>query len=357
MSEEGRRRDQVQVRDADGVLRVEPWDDPPKKKIEIPMWSTLDDPIEMPLPISERPFRRWSTSIENARYVADDDDVEWLRKRHVKMDVFECVVTKLEKMHHRNVRCGNLSFTENGKICLRNLPEDEVLPLKEAVASMKGENADDVEKVYEYWLGKRRRRQKPLLDEMWNVFPWSVLLDHGKRGIAMNASQLRRDSLETPFVAALRTPKTSHIKISLEDQLLRLNLIRQDLEVARTLADQVRRREKLKKQRDAIRFEEIHREIASLVSSENQDLLHAWISKDDQEHMNKHSMKSRRCKETFRREDDSPSPNGHKDPVDTKKIVTRNSKRQKLKKNSTAPARQLRPRKGRVDNGVRQGLT
>jgi len=226
---------------------------------------------------------------------------------------------------------------------------------KEAVTKLKEADREEVEAVFGYWLEKRRRRQKPLLEELWNVFPWSVLLDHCKRGASTDASQLRRDSLETPFAASLRTPRTSHVKISLEEQLRRLVLIRQDLEVARTLADQVRRREKLKKQHDAIQFEEIHREIASLVASENQGLLHEWISDTDQESMTQHSLKSRRYKETFRREDDSPSPNGYEHPVDGKRTGTRNSKRVKSTikmQNSITPARQLRPRKSRAINGV-----
>lgn len=61
-----------------------------------------------------------------------------------------------------------------GKVSVQAPSEMEVLPLDEAVMVLKEGDAASGEVVYEYWIGKRRLKRKPLLDELWEVFPWSV---------------------------------------------------------------------------------------------------------------------------------------------------------------------------------------
>lgn len=91
LSEEGKRRDQVQVLDDEGrAIRVEPWSDTPTKtEINVPTWKSTErrSGVQSRLPQTEPPFHRHTaTPLEHARYIADDDDDEWLSKAHVGYD-------------------------------------------------------------------------------------------------------------------------------------------------------------------------------------------------------------------------------------------------------------------------------
>ena len=145
-----------------------------------------------------------------------------------------------------------------GRLCLSVPPEEEVLSLEEAVASLADCERSEVERVYDYWIGKRSEFKKPLLSEMWNFFPWSVrtfqrllpcdhpprvmcsfvqvILDRSIQSRTTNACQRRGDdNSELPFEGSLAPLHVPSVKIPLDEQLHRLQIIRQDLEASLTM--------------------------------------------------------------------------------------------------------------------------
>ena len=91
-SEEGKRRDQVQVLDSEGdVIQTEPWLEQTEQrtKIDIPKWTVAskNESESISLPLTEAPFHRFRPpSIENAEYLADDDDSDQMKKWRVSIE-------------------------------------------------------------------------------------------------------------------------------------------------------------------------------------------------------------------------------------------------------------------------------
>jgi len=61
-----------------------------------------------------------------------------------------------------------------GRVYVEIPPEEEVLSLETALQSLQDHAWEHVDAIYPYWLGKRSLSKKPLLEEFWNQFPWSV---------------------------------------------------------------------------------------------------------------------------------------------------------------------------------------
>ena len=146
----------------------------------------------------------------------------------------------------------------------------ELFPLKKCL-QVSGLNHDVnvIRDVYKYWKEKHERAGRPLIQRLWYEPPW-----HRK------ASEPTDANLETDDVFSgydmpstlFKIRKRNLDKVEVQN---RFDLIRRDLEMARTLADQVRRREKLKKQ-EAVLLKE---EWACRMRGESYDIFYSsWMS-------------------------------------------------------------------------------
>jgi len=129
----------------------------------------------------------------------------------------------------------------------------ELFPLKKCLqVSGLDHDVNVIKDVYKYWKEKHERAGRPLIQRLWYEPPW-----HRK----FKASEPTDANIETDDVfSGYDMPSTlSKIRKRKLDEIEvqnRFDLIRRDLEMARTLADQVRRREKLKKQEALLLKEE-----------------------------------------------------------------------------------------------------
>ncbi|GMH36289.1 hypothetical protein BSKO_04157 [Bryopsis sp. KO-2023] len=214
----------------------------------------------------ESPYHRWvqrmpEDMMSKKEYVVDDDDDDWLQGKEMEEDLFESIMDSFEKQHYQRLlsdRSRMYTESASGRFGLKIPEASVVLPLEKAVEDLKTFDQKDVELVHSYWVEKRGKAEKPLLDRFMDEFPWSVILDHQR--------QLRpeRVNVEGPFVGVATPdkvnqapPKVKQRQMSVDDELHRLYGIREDLERARTLADQVRKREKLKKHLHDTRVERL----------------------------------------------------------------------------------------------------
>eukprot|EP00887_Chlorella_sp_A99_P008161 scaffold12.g8161.t1 len=126
-------------------------------------------------------------------------------------------------------------------------PIEEVFPL-EACLQVPGINHYDniIKAVYEYWKAKHQREGRPLIQRLWYEPPW-----HQRKAAALADGA---DDGDGPF-AALDSPNIRKRRLEPDEVQNRFAEIRRDLELVRTLADQLRRREKLKR-----RELQLHRE-------------------------------------------------------------------------------------------------
>ena len=103
-SEEGKRRDQVQVLDSEGdVIQTEPWLDQTAQqmKIDLPKWTVASNNEcgSVAPPPTETPFHRFRLpSIENAVYLADDDDSDKVKKWRVRSEEASLSVCMIRTM-------------------------------------------------------------------------------------------------------------------------------------------------------------------------------------------------------------------------------------------------------------------
>eukprot|EP00210_Caulerpa_lentillifera_P001570 g1508.t1 len=276
-SEEGQRPGQVQFADFHGrVIKTEPWVEPPPRDVDIrvPKWrkclevdSELMDSEMNYSAIDEPPYRR--SRLQRRNYIIDDSDHNWLRNSQISINDFESIVTKLERLHFKLLQTKREGRNVNGRFYVEIPSDAEVLPREIALQSLRNHNWDQVVAVHIYWLQKRAILQKPLLEEFWNQFPWSVVLDRSMEKVPVRDC----DFPETPFIKSSTETQSSSVKIPLHEQFRRMKLIREDLEIARTLADQVLEREILEQKLDNVKLEQMFCELQETISSETQSLL------------------------------------------------------------------------------------
>ncbi|KAL0045735.1 hypothetical protein WJX82_003086 [Trebouxia sp. C0006] len=199
-------------------------------------------------------------------YNLDEEDEEWLQhhcqgKAKMSEDEMEQLMDALEKMHHTELqkhpeRWANLIGSPlpakdgkgKGKASSDGLqlPDvDTVLPLQTAMQGLSSQPAAAVKAVYVHWCQKRQYSERPLLQRLWYEPPWHRLTVAGSKGKAKTEGESEDD---VPFMAQEeRRPLRARKTMQLQDVDSKLRDMRDDLEQVRILADQCRRREKLRK--------------------------------------------------------------------------------------------------------------
>ncbi|KAK9817732.1 hypothetical protein WJX72_001373 [[Myrmecia] bisecta] len=187
-------------------------------------------------------------------YDMDDEDERFLakfnreasrrRQERLTEDGFEAMINRFEKDHHAALqqRPEALLRLANG-----HMPSvSDVLPLAEASKGLQVVSERGIEQVYTYWKGKRTRNVRPLLHRLWFEAPWHRM----GQAVAKAEGEEAGEEAAVPFMGKDEPQALPrHRRMDLDEVGFKLGSIRDDLELVRTLADQVRRREKLKKRR------------------------------------------------------------------------------------------------------------
>lgn len=136
-------------------------------------------------------------------------------------------------------------------------PIEEVFPLEKCL-QLEGINQYEsvVKAVYKYWVVKHRKAGRPLIPRLWYEPPWDKKAAARRLASADGAEEDGGDGVfaghESPLaLAGIRKRRMDAMEVR-----GRFENIRRDLEAARTLADQVRRREKLKRREAQLLKEE-----------------------------------------------------------------------------------------------------
>jgi hypothetical protein len=123
----------------------------------------------------------------------------------------------------------------------------ELFPLKKCLKA-RGLSLDSkvVRRVYNYWKKKHEKAGRPLIQRLWYEPPW-----HKKAADATTAASDGDDvfsGYDVPTtLSRIRKRKMNDFEVQ-----SRFDILRRDLEMVRTMADLIRRREKLKKQEMAL---------------------------------------------------------------------------------------------------------
>lgn len=135
-------------------------------------------------------------------------------------------------------------------------PIEEVFPLEKCL-QLEGiiQYESVVKSVYKYWVVKHRKAGRPLIPRLWYEPPWDKKAA-ARRLASAGAEEDGGDGVfaghESPLaLAGIRKRRMDFMEVR-----SRFENIRRDLEAARTLADQVRRREKLKRREAQLLKEE-----------------------------------------------------------------------------------------------------
>jgi hypothetical protein len=127
----------------------------------------------------------------------------------------------------------------------------ELFPLKKCLqVSGLNHEMNIIKDVYKYWKEKHERAGRPLIQRLWYEPPW-----HRKASEPTDAN-IEADDVFSGYDMPSTLFKIRKRNLDEIEVQNRFDLIRRDLEMARTLADQVRRREKLKKQEAVLLKEE-----------------------------------------------------------------------------------------------------
>ncbi|KAL0040967.1 hypothetical protein WJX77_000497 [Trebouxia sp. C0004] len=223
-------------------------------------------------------------------YDLDEEDEEWLQhhcqgKQKMSEDEMEQLMDALEKMHHTELqkhpeRWANLIGSPlpakdgkgKGKASSDGLqlPDvDTVLPLQKALQGLSSQPAAAVKAVYLHWCQKRQYSERPLLQRLWYEPPWHRLTVAGSKGKAKTEGESEDD---VPFMAQeeRRPLNRARKTMQLQDVDSKLRDMRDDLEQVRILADQCRRREKLRKRALASWQQNMHVLLQQAVSLDQQ---------------------------------------------------------------------------------------
>lgn len=154
-----------------------------------------------------------------------------------------------------NGKLGRPGGGGDGAIPTISVPSiDEIFPLErcmEVPGMRQYEGAVPI--VYSYWKAKHERAGRPLIQRLWYEPPWD------RKAAARRVAADGEDSPDGVFTAhdsPLALVGIRKRRMDAAEVRSRFEAIRRDLEAARTLADQVRRREKLKRREAQLLKEE-----------------------------------------------------------------------------------------------------
>ena len=220
-------------------------------------------------------------------YDLDEDDEEWLNgynadanttskarasKKLLREEHLEHLIDRMEKEYtaelQRHPEKWVLGGGGGGDISDPSAPEvslppiEEIFPMDKCLEKcMDIEGVDPhptetaVKAVYKYWKEKHRKAGRPLIPRLWYEPPWDRKA--AARRLALPAAgEDGGDGVfaghESPLaLAGIRKRRMDEYEVR-----ARFESIRRDLEQARTLADQVRKREKLKRREAQLLKEE-----------------------------------------------------------------------------------------------------
>ncbi|EFN51054.1 hypothetical protein CHLNCDRAFT_141564 [Chlorella variabilis] len=202
----------------------------------------------------------------------DEDDEEWLAQYNVEAkraksrkgrrtlgeEWMEHLIDRMEKEYTAElqrhpgkwvVQAADPSATDQPpNISIPSI--DEVFPLEKCL-QVPGINHYEnvIVAVYDYWKAKHERAGRPLIQRLWYEPPWdrkkaaqrlASNADDGEGGVGEDGPFWAQDS--PVALAGIRKRRMDP-----DEAKARFQEIRRDLESARTLADQIRKREKLKR--------------------------------------------------------------------------------------------------------------
>ena len=127
-------------------------------------------------------------------------------------------------------------------VILPSIPE--IFPLSKCL-KVRGLSAEErvVKDVYNYWKKKHQKSGRPLIQRLWYEPPW-----HRKATDVTAAKAAEGEDVFSGYDVPSTLSRIRKRKMNSAEVQSRFDCIRRDLEMVRTIADLVRRREKLKKQ-------------------------------------------------------------------------------------------------------------
>ncbi|KXZ51216.1 hypothetical protein GPECTOR_13g703 [Gonium pectorale] len=166
-------------------------------------------------------------------------------------DSYEKLVGVLERAHFRALQQRKELWQADvkaGKV--PKLPAaDKILPWEAALAATKVEQPPLQplpRALYNHWLKRRKQERGPLLGCLWYEQPWKAICFRSRE------PGCEGQQGDMPFMATETKNSTriawNRLRIDKKEARERLMEARDELELLRTMADQVRKRERLKKQ-------------------------------------------------------------------------------------------------------------
>lgn len=205
-------------------------------------------------------------------YDLDEEDEQWLKAYNksqstsfqLKEEWMEHLMDRMEKEYTYElqkhpekwiVQQETLRNETDGMLGQHNAPNtsvvlpsiSELFPLKKCLKA-RGLSLDSkvVKRVYNYWKKKHEKAGRPLIQRLWYEPPW-----HKKAADATTAASDGDDvfsGYDVPTtLSRIRKRKMNDFEVQ-----SRFDILRRDLEMVRTMADLIRRREKLKRQEMAL---------------------------------------------------------------------------------------------------------
>ncbi|GAX76388.1 hypothetical protein CEUSTIGMA_g3834.t1, partial [Chlamydomonas eustigma] len=200
-------------------------------------------------------------------YDMDEVDEQWLAKynakasskasssakqnqqqlQHVALtsEEFEVLVARLETMMQDAVCKEDVGWQADvkaDKVPGPLPPPERLLPRGIAAAQLRDRHDQGaVLGVYDHWLSRRRQFKGPLLAPLWFHMPWKATCFESENDPGMQG--------DMPFCATetKNSYRGNRLRLSPREALGVMTGLREELELLRILADQVRKRERLKK--------------------------------------------------------------------------------------------------------------
>eukprot|EP00803_Ostreobium_quekettii_P001628 evm.model.scf_402.1 EVM.evm.TU.scf_402.1 scf_402:212-5356(+) len=245
-------------------MKVQPFAEVDRKDIPVPRWRPVEPKASGTAwgsnswkSYDNEPYIRQIAPSDDelnavVEYTLDNSDEAWLRQFNklcrkpadkLSADGFETIVDTFEKLHFKAVQATPL--------CPGSIPGTDLLPFDAAAEQLSslGFSIAQVEGVHQYWVQRRNKWSRPLLDRLCYEMPWNAILHAHRR--RRNDTEDVSDNLPTPFLHHF-SPKKDWIRraerMTEQERYDYMWHMRDDLETARNLATQVELREKLKRQ-------------------------------------------------------------------------------------------------------------
>ncbi|MEW5311496.1 MAG: hypothetical protein WDW38_003206 [Sanguina aurantia] len=199
------------------------------------------------------------TGHQMLQYDAAEEDIEWLEElnrkggtpkarleKDLSLATFEVLTTAMENLHFDALQQSTKWCNEVKAGRVPVLTQAHVqLTRALAVSKLAQHDAAAVSCVYDRWLQLRRVSQGPLLQHLWFLQPWKAV------AFADKSAGHEGELGDMPFVELEKQEGRGGwnrvLAMTSEEALEVLLDVRGELEALRTLTDQVRRRERLKK--------------------------------------------------------------------------------------------------------------